>query len=161
MHAFVTGRPSPVLIAQQFLRNALQGRAALLAKENPDSRFRHVRSSERGDCTVVSILTEQIVGSREGSSAQMETLQELKRELLDAVSFAPGPVILDLQAVRAMDAEGVALLLHLRGRLVGGGEWPSLCGLSPELRAAVPSVPWDDDFKCYPSVDEALADLDD
>jgi len=87
-------------------------------------------------------------------------MQELKRELLDAISFARGSVILDLQAVKDIDADGVALLLHLRGRLAGGGEWPSLCGLSQELRAATPSVPWDDDSKCYASVDAALADVD-
>jgi hypothetical protein len=69
-------------------------------------------------------------------------------------------VIFDLQAVKAIDAAGVALLLHLRGRLVGAGEWPSLCGLSRKLRAATPTVPWDDDFECYASVDAALADVD-
>ena len=142
-----TGRPSPILIAQQLLRNALQGRATLLEKQSPGLRFRRLRCSERDNNTVVSVLAERLGGSGGGPLAQDEIMQELKRELLDAISFARGSVILDLQAVKDMDADGVALLLHLRGRLVGGGEWPSLCGLSQELRAATPTVPWDDDFK--------------
>jgi anti-anti-sigma regulatory factor len=160
MMAAAFGRPSPILIAQQFLRNALHGRAALLEKQSPGSRYRHLRCSERDSATVVSILAERLGASRSGAVAQDELFQELRRELLDAISFARGSVILDLQSVKDMDADGAALLLHLRGRLVGGGGWPSLCGLSQELRAAAPSVPWDDDFRCYASVDAALGDVD-
>jgi tetratricopeptide (TPR) repeat protein len=160
MISSLTGRTSPSLIAQQFLRNALDGRAALLAKQSPGLRYRRLRCSKRDNSTVISILTEELGARRSSTLTHDEALQELKRELLDAITFASGSVIFDLQAVKDMDADGVALLLHLRGRLVGRGEWPSLCGLSQELRAATPSVPWDDDFKCYLSVDAALADVD-
>ena len=159
MMAFVTGRPSPIFMAQQFLRNALQGRATLLEKQSPGLRYRHLRCTERDNTTVISVLVERLWAGRSGPAAQDEILQELKRELLDAISFARGSVILDLQAVKEIDADGVALLMHLRGRLVGGGEWPSLCGLSQELRAAAPFVSWDKDFQCYASVDAALADV--
>jgi tetratricopeptide (TPR) repeat protein len=160
MIAATTGRPSPILVAQQFLRNALQGRATVLERRSPGLRFRHLRCSERDNNTVVSVLAERLGASRSGRLAEDEIMQELKRELLDAITLARGSIILDLQAVKDMDANGVALLLHLRGRLVGGGKWPSLCGLSQELRAATPTVPWDDDLKCYASVDAALADED-
>ena len=160
MMAFVTGRTSPIAIAQQFLRNALQGRATILAGQSRDLRYRHVRCSEADRYTVVSILTPKLGASCSTPLDQDETLQELKRELLDAVTFASGTVILDLRAVNDMDDDGVTLLLHLRGRLVGAGEWPLLCGLSRELRASTPSVSWDDYFDCYESLDAALAGVD-
>src|SRR5262245_7188715 len=58
MMAFVTGRPSPILIARQFLKNASQGRATLLKKQSPGLRHRHLRCTERDNNTVVSILAE-------------------------------------------------------------------------------------------------------
>ena len=47
MLSAITGRPSPVVLAQQFLRNALAGRAAVLAEQHPGERYRHLRCSER------------------------------------------------------------------------------------------------------------------
>lgn len=160
MTALTTGRPSPILTAQRFLRNSLQGRGALLEKQSPGARYRLVRCLERENATVVSILVERLSAHRGGAVARDESLQELKVELLDAITFAQDSVILDLQAVREMDADGAALLLHVRGRLVGGGEWPPLCGFSEALRAANPSVPWHERFECYASVDAAVAALD-
>ena len=160
MMVLTTERSSPGLSAQLFLRNALAGRGALLEKQGPGVRYRLVRCSERENGTVVSILVERLCASRGGVFAQDERLQELKVELLDAISFARGPVVLDLQAVKEMDADGAALLVHLRSDLGGAGGWPTLCGLSEELRAANPSVPWSEKFECYASVDAALAALD-
>jgi tetratricopeptide (TPR) repeat protein len=159
MIAHLTGRPSPLLVAQQFLRNALAGRASLFATQGHGLRYRQVRCLDRDQGTVISILTERLVAQRAGSPGQDASLYELKRELLDAVMSARGSVILDLQAVKELDAEGVAILLHLRGRLVGSGEWPLLSGLSDSLRAATPSVSWDERFRCYASADAAVADL--
>jgi tetratricopeptide (TPR) repeat protein len=93
MMAVATGRPSPILIAQQFLRNALQGRATLLDRRSPGQRYRHVRCSERDNNTVVSILTERLGTSRSDPVAQDEVLRELRRELLDAIILARGSAV--------------------------------------------------------------------
>jgi len=116
MQFVMTGRASPIIIAQQFLRNALQGRATILAKQNPEKRYCVVRCYQRANSTVASILVERLVASRATSFAHEQTLQELKRELLYVVSFARGTVVFDLQAVKEMDADGAALLLHFRWR---------------------------------------------
>jgi tetratricopeptide (TPR) repeat protein len=158
--AALSGQSNPTLLGQQFLRNALQGRAAVLDRKTPGQRFQHVRCSQRANSVVVSILTERLTASGNTSGAQGHPLEELRRELLDAVSFARGSVILDVQAVREIDSDGVALLLHLRGRLVGGGEWPLLCGLSNEVRAETLSVAWEELFGCYATVDAALEHLE-
>jgi tetratricopeptide (TPR) repeat protein len=155
MQSFLTGRPSPILLAQQFLRKALKGRAAVLGRQTSGQRYRQIRCSEQANCTVASILTERLVGGSMHYDND-QTLQELKRELLDVVCFARSLIVFDLQAVEEMDAAGAALLLHLRGRLVGSGTWPSLCGLSDELRAATPSIPWEQLFTCYATLDTAL-----
>jgi tetratricopeptide (TPR) repeat protein len=152
-----TGRPSTILIAQQFLRNSLSGRAKVLTRQSSDQRYRQVRCTELACSTVATILVKKLVANR--SDPVSADLNELKMELLDIVSFAQGTVIFDVTAVEEVDADGVALLLHLRGRLVGAGEWPALCGLSSELREATPLVAWDKLFSCFPTVDAALADL--
>lgn len=154
--SFMSGCPSPVLIAHQFLRNALDGRASALRHLAPDKRFVHVRWSRRGKSLVLSILTEKLVDDGTSSSAEESPLRQLRRELLDAVTGSNDAIVFDLQGVKEMDASGAALLLHLRQRLVGSGEWPVLCGLSNELRAATPAIRWEKLFTCHPTVDAAF-----
>ncbi|MCC7423025.1 MAG: anti-sigma factor antagonist [Planctomycetaceae bacterium] len=151
------GSAPPALIAEQYLRNALGGRAWILQRRDPAGRFRQVEVRSVHEVAAARILAPRVVCGAESSPSELEAFQELRRELLDVVAFAGGRIIFDLSGVTDMDGRGAGLLLHLRGRLVGAGHFPLMCGLSEAVRRATRPIDWDQKFESFPTLEAALA----
>jgi len=156
MAAQLGSGPSPVLVAEQFLKNALGSRRWVLEKSGRAERFVKLHCEDRQQHTIARVLTPRLALSEDASPEEAAAFQELRCELLDIVSCGNFRVVIDLSDVTELDARGAALLLHLRGRLIGMGEPAVLCGLSDSVLRAHPSIRWKEQFELYSTVDEAV-----
>lgn len=120
--AFEVNGFSLVASATQFLGNALSGRDNTKKLDPRMTEYisvSEVITAENGPCTRISFLAERL-------DAEADYARALKHDALFAVARAKGAVELDVSAVRHMSESGVALLHHLRLRLIGEEIWPTL-----------------------------------
>lgn len=157
--AQVSQQPMPVMVAHQFLWNAVQGRGDVLNRSGLGPRYRQIRCETQQECLIVSVLPSRLCGSSTATTEDLQTFRELRFDLVDVATVFPGAIVVDLRHVEQADAEVLTLLSHVEGRLVGSGRSLALSGVTGAMRSLENAAPRKFALSICDTVADAIAEL--
>jgi anti-sigma B factor antagonist len=104
----------------------------------------------------VATLGSVVVVTPLDEALDAQSAKDFRREMEESLD-ATGLLLLDFHRVRFVDSSGLGAILACLRRMEGGGGGLKLCGLRPEVRAAVELVRMDRLVDIHGSRDEAVA----